>query len=600
MRIFSAIKKQQCIKEYQEAIANQEYTFEEWMEAQPDFVMQEKYIKAAILYADYICPEDRADMEAGTPVFLPDFSPNRWDYEDYLGEAVFIRQDLYDMIDWDNTSRRAGLKQVIEKAKEQDMDCEAVVHIGALITEAPAGYVKLSKKQGIGHFESVSKERLEDAVREGISVIIPSKDHPEILEKCLQSLEKTTGNTPLDILIVDNGSCRQNKALVTNLCKKVEELSDGRITCRYLYEPMDFHFSKMCNRGAELAQGEYLLFLNDDIEAVETGWLTDMLTEVVKPYTGVVGMKLLYPDGIRIQHAGIVNLPMGPVHKLQFAPDTEVYYEERNRGVHNVSAVTGACLMIRKDLFDKLGGMAEALPVAFNDVELCFRASKNGYYNTVCCNKHLLHHESISRGQDTTEEKRSRLLRERSKLYEMHPEQVAADPYYPYDVDSGYGLCHAYLDTSIHPAFEDGILPVQTVVPDCCDPSKEHKHFPQKGEHIKLNPCLKIEVEQLYKDAAQYIHVAGHSFVIGSDNSHFTYTLLLCGVDRTYAATLQPLRRKDLERNMPDQVNVGLAGFHVQIQAHDIAEGKYRIEVYAKDRTSGLRLRQRSNVYLQV
>jgi len=623
MNIFSAIKKQQCIKEYQSALTAQDYPFVQWAATQPEFVMQEKYAHGAILYADYICTEGHDGIQAGTPVFLPDFSPNRWDYEDYLGEAVFVRKDLYAAVDWDNTSRRAGLKRVIEEAKAQDVDCEAVLHIRGLVKEAPAGFVKLNKKQGIGHFESVSKGRLEEAVKEGISVIIPSKDHPEILQKCLLSLEKTTGKMPLEIIVVDNGSCRQNKALVTSLCKKIEEISEGRMTCRYLYEPMEFHFSKMCNKGAKAATGEYVLFLNDDIEAVETGWLSDMLAEAVKPYTGAVGMKLLYPDGKRIQHAGIVNLPMGPVHKLQFAADEAIYYDGRNRGVHNVSAVTGACLMMRKDLFVKLDGMSEELPVAFNDVELCFHAMEQGYYNVICCNHYLLHHESISRGQDNTEEKRSRLLRERSKLYTMHPAQVSKDPFYPYDVETGYGLCHAYLDTDIHPAFEDGLPLVQEVSKAVqnrdgknltriaadrhsgeistellreIDSKEENKYFSQKAEHVKLNPCLKVEIEQLYQDAQDNIHVAGYSFVIGSDNSHFAYTLLLRGEDKIYAVDLKPMRRKDLERNMPDQVNVGLAGFHVKIQAGDITEGKYRIEVYAKDRTSGLRLRQGSNV----
>ena len=593
MGIFSVIKRQQCIKEYEKELAAQNYTFEQWKADQPAFCMSREYDRAAVLYADYIRQEPDTD-EVQEPVFLPDFSPNRWDYEDYFGEAVYIRADLYGIVDWEHTSRRTGLKQLIESVKEQK-DLEPVMHIRSLLTEAPDGYIKLNKRPGIGTFETSKEEIAAEARQRGITVIIPSKDHPDILKKCLESLEKTTEDIPLEIIIVDNGSCNQNKAVVNFLCQKMTQATGGRIACRYIYEPMEFHFSKMCNMGAGKARGAYLLFLNDDIEAVESGWLTDMLGEAMKPYTGAVGMKLLYPDRKRIQHAGIVNLPMGPVHKLQFAVDDEVYYDRRNRGIHNVSAVTGACLMLRKELFDKLGGMSSELPVAFNDVELCFGAMEQGYYYVVCCNRYLLHHESISRGQDNTEEKRSRLLRERSKLYEMHPLQVSFDSYYPYDVKTGYGLCHAFLDTAIRPAYEDGLPLVQVV-----SRTTEKKHFPQKPEHIKLNSCLKVEVEQLYQETPEELHVAGYSFVVGSDNSQFAYTLILRGEDTAYAVPLKPMRRKDLERNMPDQIHVGLAGFHVKLPVKCIIAGRYRVEMYAVDLTSSLRLRQSSNVIMQI
>jgi hypothetical protein len=378
---------------------------------------------------------------------------------------------------------------------------------------------------------------------------------------------------------------------------------------------MDFHFSKMCNLGAKQAKGKYLLFLNDDIEAVESGWLYRMLGQAVKPYTGAVGMKLLYLDHKRIQHAGIVNLPMGPVHKLQFAEDSQIYYDQRNRGVHNVCAVTGACLMMRRELYQRLGGMSEELPIAFNDVELCFHAMEQGYYNVVCCDNYLLHHESISRGQDTTEEKRSRLLRERSKLYELRPKQISFDAFYPYHIKQGYGLCHAYLDTAIRPAFEDGIPMIQ--VADCVvkglslgkdllkclvetERSKEKNVFSQKAEHEKLNPCLKFQVEQLYEETEKSIHIAGYSFVVGSDNCQFSNTLVLKSENRLYSIALKPVRRYDLECNMPDQIHVGLAGFHVQIPTKKLEKGRYRIEMYTKDETSSLRLRQSSNVYMQI
>lgn len=614
MSIFSKIIQKQCLKEYEEELFKQHLSFAQWREAQPAFNMQEDFAHAAVLYGDYM-GQDSVSGKGQEPVFLPDFSPNRWDYEDYLGRAVYIHKDLYEQIDWDKTSRRAGLKRVMELAtKERAVSASAqgstenraglyghIVHIRSLLEGDIPGFVKLDKLPGRGNFETVNGEQLREAISQGISIVIPSKDHPDILQKCLQSIEKTTGDIPLEIIIVDNGSCKENRVRVEAMCKFTTEGTGGRVTCQYLYEPMEFHFSKMCNLGAAKAAGAYVLFLNDDIEAVENGWLIQMLSQAVKPYTGAVGMKLLYPDGERIQHAGIVNLPMGPVHKLQFASDKEVYYDKRNRGVHNVCAVTGACLMMRKALFEALGGMCLELPIAFNDVELCFHAMEEGYYNVVCCDSFLLHHESISRGQDNTEEKRSRLLRERGKLYELHPKQVSFDAFYPYHIATGYGLCHTYLDTAIRPAFEDGRPKVQVAENILeTDRQKERAVFSQKPEHEKLNPCLKITVEQLYQEEAEYIHVAGYGFVAGSDNSNFAYTLVLRGEQKVYGIPLERVRRNDLERNMPDQLHVGLAGFHVKLPVQKLKGGRYRVELYAKDRTSSLRLRQKSNVFFTV
>lgn len=595
MGILSPLKRQQCLKKYNKELARQTLSMEQWKAEQAAFVLSEELAQAAILYGDYI-DEVNGKQE---PVFLPDFSPNRWDYEDYLGRAVYVRQDLYEGIDWEKTSRRSGLKQVMEKSTESAI-LPNVVHVRKILSEEIPGFVKLDKRPSKGKYEAFSREELQEEVAKGVSVIIPSKDHPDMLKKCVQSLAKTT-DEDFEIIIVDNGSYKDNRVRVEAMCKTMAESTGNRLRFQYIYEPMDFHFSKMCNMGAQKAGGKYVLFLNDDVEAVEYGWLSQMLEQAVKPYTGAVGMKLLYPDGKRIQHAGIMNLPMGPVHKMQFAQDSKVYYDKRNRGIHNVCAVTGACLMMRKDLFWQLGGMSLELPVAFNDVALCFAAMEQGYFNVVCCESYMMHHESISRGQDTSEEKRGRLLRERSKLYEMYPKQVSFDPFYPYETATGYGLCHAYLDTAIRPAFEDGVPKVQMASEvKNIEKSKERTVFYQKAEHEKLNPCLKLQVEQLYQEEKDSIHVAGYSFVIGSDNSHFSYTLVLRGENRLYSVELEPVRRYDLEQNMSDQVNVGLAGFHVQIPVKYLSKGRYRVEIYAADETSSLRLRQNSNVYMQI
>lgn len=245
--------------------------------------------------------------------------------------------------------------------------------------------------------------------------------------------------------------------------------------------------------------------------------------------------------------------------------------------------------------------MSEKLPVAFNDVELCFHAIEKGYYNVVCCNAYLIHHESVSRGKDNTEEKRNRLLRERSVLYELHPQQVSHDSYYTYSVNSDYGLCYDYLDTAIRPAFEDGKVRTQKVETlRKMSRERELYVFLQKMDHFFLNSCLKFEVEQLYQENQDSIHVAGYSFVVGSDNCRFQYTLIFMGLNQVYSVELERMHRRDLIRNMPDQEHVELAGFHVEIPTALFEKGKYKVELFAKDKASSLKLRQTSNVYMTI
>jgi hypothetical protein len=132
------------------------------------------------------------------------------------------------------------------------------------------------------------------------------------------------------------------------------------------------------------------------------------------------------------------------------------------------------------------------------------------------------------------------------------------------------------------------------------DRAQEKSAFPQKPGHEKLNPCLKLQVEQLYQEDKDNIHVAGYSFVVGSDNCQFSYTLILRGEGKLYSVALEQVRRYDLECNMSDQVHVGLAGFHVLIPVKKLSKGRYRVEIYAKDEASSLRLKQNSNVYMQI
>ena len=378
------------------------------------------------------------------------------------------------------------------------------------------------------------------------------------------------------MLLVDNGSGEAVK-------KKIEEMTADAPDILYIYEPREFNFSKMCNLGAERAKGSLLLFLNDDVEATHTGWLSDMAKLAERPHVGAVGCKLLYPDTDKIQHAGITNLPMGPVHKLQFLRDNKCYYDNRNRGIRNVSAVTAACLMVRREVFEEAGGFCESMQVAFNDVDFCFTLLEKGYYNAVCNHIHLLHHESMSRGADESEEKLKRLHRERTMLYDRHPGLNGQDPFY-HDWLNRTGL-----DTRIQPAYRSGreIADVQAAK----EVAKESNEA-YVLKNARKDRCLLVRIE-----AADASHISGYGVVLGSDNACFSGKLLLERKGRqltVYELDFTEQYRQDLQENMPDQKNVALCGFHVNI-AEPLPEGEYRIGMLATDKISGSSLMNYSN-----
>ena len=257
-----------------------------------------------------------------------------------------------------------------------------------------------------------------------VSVIIPNKDEAESLKLCIESLQRTVSWENYEIIIVENNSTgRDIFAYYRELAK------DARI--RIVRWKSAFNYSAINNYGVKYAKGEYLLFLNNDIEALEEGWLTEMLGVCQRPEVGAVGAKLLYPDGT-IQHAGtvigiggiaghmFVNMPgghSGYLHKASLMPD--------------YSAVTAACMMMKSSLFEQLGGFEERLSVAFNDVDLCLRANETGHlvvYDSYAC---LRHYESKSRGAEDSPEK-VRRFQEEIEFMRTRWEKLlkAGDPYY--------------------------------------------------------------------------------------------------------------------------------------------------------------------------
>jgi glycosyltransferase involved in cell wall biosynthesis len=257
-----------------------------------------------------------------------------------------------------------------------------------------------------------------------VSIIVPTKDRADLLAVCADGILHKTDYANLELLIVDHES-REEETL--NLLRRLRQ--DQRV--RVLPYHGAFNYSAMNNMAAAEARGSVLALVNNDIEVTSAGWLAEMVSHAVRPEIGAVGSKLLYPNG-QVQHAGVV-IGMGGVagHAFCGLRRNDPGYFCQAVLTRAVSAVTGACLVVRKKVYEKAGGLNAAhLAVAFNDVDLCLKIQALGFRNVWTPFAELVHHESVSRGPDTSPEKRARIGREIAYMTATWPELIAADPFY--------------------------------------------------------------------------------------------------------------------------------------------------------------------------
>ena len=231
-----------------------------------------------------------------------------------------------------------------------------------------------------------------------VSVIIPNKDEKETLQTCLEMLEKNTSYRNFEIIIIENNSTTEE------IFKYYKELSsDPKI--RLLRWGKEFNYSAINNFGASHARGEYLLFLNNDVKSINPDWMEEMLGVCQRPEVGGVGAKLIYPDNT-IQHAGCV-IGMGGIagHMFVDMPADRTGYLHKASLLQDMSAVTAACLMMKKEVFEEAGGFTEELAVAFNDVDLCLKVRKSKHLIVYDPYAKLYHMESKTRGAEDSVEK---------------------------------------------------------------------------------------------------------------------------------------------------------------------------------------------------
>ena len=420
---------------------------------------------ADFLYSD----EDFIDTDGNcsNPHFKPDFSPDLLLSHNYITHLSCFKRELFDKV--------GGFRSKYDGSQDYDLflrmseKTDKIYHIPKVLyhwrmlksstsanSKAKPEAINRSKMlleetlqrrgikgsvipQGMDHYYRVKYDIIGNPL---VSIIIPFKDKPELLETCIKSLLKFTTYQNFEVIGVSNNS--QEEATFA-LMKELEKL-DPRV--KFYEYNVEFNYANINNYAVNnLAKGEHILLLNNDIELIHEGWLEAMLEHSQRKEIGCVGAKLLYPNNT-IQHAGIIiGLGGYAGHSHKHYPKDNPGYFNRLNSIQNLSAVTAACLMIKKSIYQEIGGMDEVnFKVAYNDVDFCLRVREKGYLNLYTPYAIMYHHESITRGYETTPEKIARFQKEKDALFKRHKDILTnGDPYY------NPNLCHDKEDFSICP-----------------------------------------------------------------------------------------------------------------------------------------------------
>ena len=413
----------------------------------------EEHKEAEIIYSD----EDKIDTRGMLcdPYFKPDWNPLLFSGHNLISHFGVYRAVLIKEI--------SGFREGYEGSQDYDLAARCInlisdaniVHIprvlyhwrmatGSTSIEASnKGYAQTASEKAINEFLMIRKvpatvccdsavgymHRLDFSPPAGnpkISIIIPSKNHQHILSACIASIIDKTRYSNYEIIVVDNGS---DDPETLDYLKELAQLEGISI----IYGDFPFNFSRLVNLGAKAAVGDILVLLNDDTEVISEDWLSEMAAIAMLNETGAVGAKLFYPDGT-IQHAGaILGIGKGASHIMLNFPTDAAGYFGWLKLTRNCSVVTAACLAIRKELYQTLGGFDEEhFTVGFNDVDFCIRLNQRGFRNAWVPKALLTHHESKSRGSDIggNENKQKRFWNEMSHLKKLHPTYFSHDPCY--------------------------------------------------------------------------------------------------------------------------------------------------------------------------
>jgi len=388
-------------------------------ELSPDALAAIAECRADVIYSD----EDEIDSAGrrSSPFFKPDWSPDLLLSTNYIGRPLAVRTKLVHPID-----DHALLLRLMREGASFARIPEVLYHRRARASEpavserqaleryleraSPGAYVQAGPASG--YF------RVRYPIAEGnrVSIIIPSGGNREMLEHNLEGIAKNTDYADYEIVVIDNSRGNEIKTLA--------DFHD----VRYIdWRGRPFNFSEICNRAAEQCGSPLLLFLNDDTEPLTPGWLRAMVELAARPEVGVVGAKLLFPNGT-IQHAGVVLGLFGRSgHAFKHLPDGAPNYSHFADVIRNVSAVTGACLMIHASLFREVGGFDEVnFPVDSNDIDLCLRVRQAGFRVVYTPYALLRHYEAASKSPADLRAHPNEI----AAFHRRWKEQIENDPFY--------------------------------------------------------------------------------------------------------------------------------------------------------------------------
>jgi O-antigen biosynthesis protein len=368
----------------------------------------------AVIYSD----EDtvHADGTHSDPIFKPDWSPCLQTRAPYVGRLALVRAGALAA----SGDRLASLfhdDQTIIDRILAGVAPAAVGHVRRVLYHRRAG-----RAVAVAATRPLSSAAGDEPAWPSVGIVIPTRDRADLLAECIRGLNERTDYAAYEIVVVDNGSTAADALALLRDLKR-----DARV--KVLERAGPFNFSALSNDGAKVTRAPVLAFVNNDIVVVDPGWLKPLVRFAVMPQIGVVGAKLLFPDG-RLQHAGVV-LGFGGIagHLYRRMPADHRGYCNRLTVAHEVGAVTAACIAVERYKFDAVGGFdAENLPVDLNDMDLCLRISERGWTSLWTPESVLVHLQSASRGIDPDPFVLYR--QERSYFVRRWAEKIRDDPYF--------------------------------------------------------------------------------------------------------------------------------------------------------------------------